>query len=78
MDDFVLKSFIARLAGIYSASTITNYIAAVRAWQIIHGAAWTAGGLEIEAHQSAKNMAPRDSTPQKTRTDYRGIHGKNL
>ena len=61
-----MKSFIATLAGIYGATTITNYVSAVKAWHIIHGAAWNVGGLEVDSIiKGAKAMAPRSSTKEK-------------
>ena len=66
MADIILKSFVSKLAGIYSASAITNYVAAVRAWHVVHGVAWEAGGLELETIiKGAKQMAPLTSTRQK-------------
>ena len=66
VDDLVLKSFIAAMAGIYSATAITNYVSAVRAWHIIHGARWRAGGPEIEVIvKGAKQMAPTSTTCEK-------------
>jgi len=66
VDQLILQSFVTTLAGIYSATAITNYIAAVRAWHIIHGVGWNIGGLEMDVIiKGAKAMAPRSSTREK-------------
>lgn len=63
VDGLIIKGFIATLAGIYSATAISNYVAAVRAWHIVHGMAWNIGGPEMDAiTKGAKSMAPRTST----------------
>jgi hypothetical protein len=36
----LLSTFIAALAGTYSSSTITNYIAGLHTWHIIHQLKW--------------------------------------
>ena len=64
--DLVFKSFVSKLAGIYSSSAITNYVAAVRAWHVIHGVAWKVEGLELSTIiKGAKCMAPRASKRRK-------------
>ena len=64
--DLVLKSFVSRLAGIYSASSVASYVAAVRAWHIIHGVEWLVGGPELEVIiRGAKLMAPQALTRQR-------------
>jgi len=66
VDKLVLQSFIATLAGIYSAAAINNYVAAVRAWHIVHGVTWNTGGPELDAIiKGAKAMAPTSSTQEK-------------
>lgn len=66
VDELILKSFIATLAGIYSATAITNYVSAVRAWHIIHGIGWNIGGPEVESIiKGAKQMAPASSSREK-------------
>ena len=64
----LLKVFASALIGVYSLSTINNYLAAVRAWHIIHG-------LEIKTHKPTMDtllkaaiiMAPpRHSESQET------------
>ena len=66
VDTLILQSFIATLAGIYSAAAITNYVAAVKAWHIIHGITWNIGKPEVDAIiKGAKAMAPRASTREK-------------
>ena len=59
VDTLILQSFITTLAGIYSAAAITNYVAAVKAWHIIHGITWNIGKPEVDAIiKGAKAMAP--------------------
>ena len=54
------------MAGIYSATAITNYISAIRAWHVVHGVPWNIGGPELETIiKGAKTMAPRTSTRKK-------------
>jgi len=63
VNELVLQSFIATLAGIYSATAITNYVSAVRAWHIIQGIGWKIGGPELDSLiKGAKAMAPCSST----------------
>jgi hypothetical protein len=62
----IFKSFVAKLAGIYSASAISNYTAAVRAWHTVHGIPWEVESLELKAIiKGAKRMAPRTSVRKK-------------
>lgn len=66
VDNLILKSFVATLAGIYSATAITNYTSAIRAWHIVHGIEWKIGDPEMAAIiKGAKQMAPRSSTKEK-------------
>ena len=66
VDNLILKSFVATLAGIYSATSITNYTSAIRAWHIVHGIEWKIGDPEMNAIiKGAKQMAPRSSTREK-------------
>ena len=66
VDDLILKTFVATLAGIYSATAISNYISAVKAWHIVHRVQWNIGGPEMDAIvKGAKQMAPTSSTREK-------------
>ena len=66
VDILVLQSFVATLAGLYSASTISSYVAAVRTWHIVHSIPWNIGGPEIDATvKGAKVMAPKSATRDK-------------
>jgi hypothetical protein len=66
VSSIILQSFVSRMAGIYSASTVTNYIAGIRAWHMVHGVPWTVGGPELDTIiKGAKNMAPKSSTKKK-------------
>ena len=62
----ILQSFVARMAGIYSVSTISGYMAAIQAWHIIHGIVWAVDGPELGAIvKGAQKMAPKKSERQK-------------
>ena len=66
VNGLILKSFVATLAGIYSAAAISNYTAAVRAWHFVHGIEWNIGDPEMDAIiKGAKQMAPQKSTRKK-------------
>ena len=66
VDLVILQSFIAKMAGIYSASTISGYVAAIRAWHVVHGVAWTVDGPSLNAIvKGAQRMAPKESVRQK-------------
>ena len=66
VDLTILQSFIAKMAGIYSASTISGYVAAIQAWHIIHGIAWTVDGPSLNTIiKGAQRMAPKESVRQK-------------
>ena len=66
VSSIILQSFVARMAGIYSASAITNYVSGIRAWHLIHGIPWSVGGPELDTIvKGAKNMAPKSSTRKK-------------
>lgn len=66
VESLVIQSFVTTLAGIYRANTITNYLAAVRAWHLVHGVPWNIGGPEMDAVvKGAKAMAPTLSAKAK-------------
>lgn len=44
----LISLFISSLAGLYSASSITNYLAGLRAWHTINRLAWNADPREVE------------------------------
>ena len=48
----LLEIFAAALAGVYAPSTITNYVAGVKAWHIIHG-------LDLNLHKPTMNTILR-------------------
>ena len=54
------------MAGIYSASTISGYVAAIQAWHVIHGIAWEVDGPELSTIvKGAQKMAPKELERQK-------------
>ncbi|KAI0634905.1 hypothetical protein C8Q77DRAFT_1053520, partial [Trametes polyzona] len=58
----LILSFIAALAGSYSATAIDNYVAGVRAWHTIHGLDWQADSLRVKtALIGAGQLAPATS-----------------
>ena len=58
----LLSSFISTLAGTYGGSTIQNYVYAVRAWHIIHGAKWKINEDEVEALLKASSkLSPKEA-----------------
>lgn len=66
VDSLIMKSFVATLAGIYSATAISNYTSAIRAWHVVHGVEWKIGDPELDAIiKGAKQMAPRSSAREK-------------
>ena len=66
VDGLILQSFVATLAGIYCTSSISNYVAAVRAWHIVHGVSWNISGPDIDLIiKGAKAMAPPTSTQER-------------
>lgn len=46
-DRALVSLFIANLAGSYSVSAITNYIAALAAWHTLHGLSWCTNEAEV-------------------------------
>lgn len=53
-----MSMFIASCAGSYSGSTLTNYTCGVRAWHIMHGAAWNMDLQVRAALDGAAKLAP--------------------
>lgn len=59
----IISAFLASLAGRYSASTIENYVAGVRAWHILHNVKWEMNKATIDAMlKAATALAPAAST----------------
>ncbi|KLO04247.1 hypothetical protein SCHPADRAFT_758613 [Schizopora paradoxa] len=59
----LLSAFVASLAGSYSHSTISNYVAGVRAWHIIHRVEWDVHDAHLKQLLSgAQRLAPPSST----------------
>jgi len=58
----LLASFVATLAGTYAGNTIANYLHAIHAWHIVHGAPWNINKQEMDALLKAANsLAPLSS-----------------
>lgn len=66
VSNVLIAAFIASLAGSYSASTIRNYVYGIRAWHLIHGAAWTRNQDELDSLlKGALQLAPKLSARAK-------------
>ncbi|OBZ73015.1 hypothetical protein A0H81_06637 [Grifola frondosa] len=62
----LISSFIATLAGSYSAKTLNSYVYGVKAWHILHGLDWRVNKDEIEALlKAAEARAPPSSKRKK-------------
>jgi hypothetical protein len=62
----LLSAFISELAGTYSGRTIANYVYGIRAWHILHRAAWELNEPEVEALLTgASKLAPPSSKRKK-------------
>ena len=65
VDGLILQSFVATLAGIYCTSSISNYVAAVRAWHIVHGVGWNIGGPDIDLIIKGAKPWPHPHPPER-------------
>ena len=65
-----IASFIASLAGLYSGSTITNYLYGLRAWHLLHNVEWKLNTLEMEALLKGAVKLALDSSKWKPRQPY--------
>ena len=58
----LLLSFLASCAGAHSGSTISNYLAAIKGWHLLHGHPWEMNQDELRLTlQGAARLAPRSS-----------------
>ncbi|KAL5487503.1 hypothetical protein ACEPAI_5611 [Sanghuangporus weigelae] len=58
----LLAGFIASLAGSYSASSIANYIAGIRAWHVLHRVPWNINEIELRSLlRGASSLTPETS-----------------
>jgi hypothetical protein len=58
----LLLSFISSCAGSYSGSTLGNYVAALKAWHLLHGRTWITQPDELKAMlDGAAALAPSSS-----------------
>jgi len=66
----LISSFLTNLAGLYSSTTVTNYLQGVRAWHIMHGLEWAIKDDEVIALlKVAATLAP-PSSKRKPREPY--------
>jgi len=64
----LMSSFIASLAGSYSASAISNYVHGICAWHTLHGVTWQLDKKEMDALlKGAERLAPPSSKRKKRR-----------
>jgi hypothetical protein len=55
-------TFISSCAGSYAGSTLANYVFAVKAWHLLHGATWSMNDAEVKAALTgAATLAPPSS-----------------
>src|SRR5882762_4932818 len=55
-------TFISSCAGSYAGSTLANYVFAVKAWHLLHGATWSMNDAEVKAALTgAATLAPPTS-----------------
>lgn len=67
-DKSLVSIFVASLAGLYSVSAISNYIAGVAAWHTLHRQTWAVDSAELEALiRGAARIAP---APKKKRAAF--------
>jgi hypothetical protein len=58
----IISSFVACLAGAYSAKSIHNYVYGIRAWHILHGKKWRVNQDELNITiKAAARLAPATS-----------------
>ena len=61
-DPLLMLTFISNCAGSYSGKTLANYLYAIRAWHILHGAPWSMKTAEMKAAlDGAVILAPPSS-----------------
>lgn len=62
----LIETFISNLAGLYAASTITNYLSGIRAWHILHKVEWKMDKQTLDTLvRAASTMAPPSSSRKK-------------
>ena len=58
----LLLSFISTCAGLYSGNTLSNYVAGIRAWHVLHGRPWHIDPPTLKAIiEGASRLAPPSS-----------------
>ncbi len=63
-------AFISSIAGVYSGSTIRNFLYALRAWHILHGVHWQMNEPEMEALLKAAEKAAPPTSKRKKQLPY--------
>ncbi|KAG2052170.1 hypothetical protein BDR06DRAFT_990232 [Suillus hirtellus] len=66
----LIQTFISCMSGHYSGKTVSNYVNGVRAWHVIHGAAWSLNDIEIDAMLKAAVSLTPASTKRDKREPY--------
>ncbi|KAF7325195.1 Reverse transcriptase ribonuclease h [Mycena kentingensis (nom. inval.)] len=68
--DDVVAAFLATAAGHYAGKTLSNYLAGVRAWHILHRVAWRRNKPECDALVRAAITLQPESSTRKKRQPY--------
>jgi len=66
----LIAIFVATIAGSYSGSTITNYLAGIRAWHIIHGVKWQMDKNSLDAIVKGATKHAPETSKRKQRQPY--------
>jgi hypothetical protein len=62
----LLSAFIASCAGAYSGSSVSNFVAGIRAWHVLHSQPWAVNANELKSIlEGASRLAPRSSKQPK-------------
>ncbi|CDO73030.1 hypothetical protein BN946_scf185007.g84 [Trametes cinnabarina] len=67
-DELLILAFVASIAGSYAQSAISNYVAGVRAWHILHGLPWNVDKNRYDAALAgaAQLAPPASKRPSRT------------
>ncbi|KAG6326410.1 hypothetical protein ID866_12680 [Astraeus odoratus] len=66
LPQLILLSFVSTYTGVYSGSTLSNYVAGLRAWHLLHGRPWLidADTLKATIEGVARLAPPSSKCPQ--------------
>ena len=54
----LIITFISSCAGSYTGSTLANYVFAVKAWHLLHGATWS---MTVPTAKNGTRMSPNQT-----------------